>query len=211
MGSPVFARSTTINGDPAAIDRGITYVHDEVMPLVTGIDGCIGLSMMVDRQAGQCIVTTSWETEEAMRASEERLAEQRQRGAELLHGSPAVERWEIAVMHRDHAAPDGACCRATWLRTNHGHDVDRGIDIFRMALLPRLEALTGFCSASLFVNRELARACVTTTFDSRDAMETSRDEAWAIRDMGVRDAGVDVLDVAEYELAMAHLRVPELA
>jgi hypothetical protein len=41
-------------------------------------------------------------------------------------------------------------------------------------------------------------------------MDASREQSWAIRDTGVREAGVDVLDAAEYELVLAHLRVPEL-
>ena len=41
-------------------------------------------------------------------------------------------------------------------------------------------------------------------------MVASRDRAWALRDTGVRDAGVDVLDVVEYDLVLAHLRLPEL-
>ncbi len=95
------------------------------------------------------------------------------------------------------------------MRTNKT-DLDRGIDIYRTALLPELEKLQGFCSASLLVNRALQRACATSTFDNREAMEATREQSWAIRDAGVRDAGVDVLDVAEYELVLAHLRVPEL-
>lgn len=206
----MFARSTTIMGDPAALDDGIAYVRDEVMPQVTGLEGCVGLSMMLDRDSGQCIVTSSWDRQDAMRSSDVHLAPLRTRAGELIGGMPQVEEWEVAAMHRDHAAPAGACCRATWLRTDHSN-LDRGIDLFKVALMPRLEALPGFCSASLLVNRERARACVTTTFDSAADMDASRDEAWAIRDIGVRDAGVDVLDVAEFELVLAHLRVPEMA
>jgi quinol monooxygenase YgiN len=205
----VFARSTTILGDPSAVDAGIAYVRDEVMPMITMMEGCVGLSMMVDRESGQCIVTSSWQSEETMQASDLHLAPIRARAGEVIMGTPQIEEWEIAVMHRDHTTSEGACCRATWLRTNHS-DIDRGIGIYRDALLPALEKLPGFCSASLMVNRLLSRACATTSFDSREAMEASREQAWAIRDAGVRDAGVDVLDVAEYDLVLAHLRVPEL-
>lgn len=205
----MFARSTTIMGDPLRIDDGIAYVRDEVMPFITGLDGCVGLSMMLDRGSGQCIVTSSWLDDEAMRASDVHLAPMRARAGDLLVGQPQVEEWEIAAMHRDHLTLPGACCRATWLRTNHS-DVDRGIGVYRETLLPMLEELPGFCSASLMVNRELSRACATTSFDSAEAMEQSRDRSWAIRDAGVRDAGVDVLDTAEYTLEIAHLRVPEL-
>ena len=205
----MYARSITIMGDAAAIDSGITYVRDEVMPAVTALDGCVGLSMLVDRESGQCIVTSSWRSEDTMRASDVHLAPLRVRGGEILGGAPRVEEWEVAVMHRDHAAPEGACCRVTWMRLNHD-GFDRGIDLYRSSMLPEMETIEGFCSASLLVNRGTGRACSTTTYDSLAAMEASRERAWTIRDAGVRDAGVDVLDVAEGELALAHLRLPEL-
>lgn len=205
----MYARSITITGDPGAIEAGVTYVRDEVMPAVTAMEGCVGLSMLVDRETGQCIVTSSWQTEDAMRASDLHLAPMRARGGEILGGAPRVEEWEVAVMHRTRTTDEGACCRATWLRLNHG-DFDRGIDLYRTALLPEIESLEGFCSASLLVNRETGRACSTTTFGSREAMEASRERAWAIRDSGARDAGVDVVDVVECDLVLAHLRLPEL-
>ena len=40
-------------------------------------------------------------------------------------------------------------------------------------------------------------------------MEASRERSWTIRDAGVRDAGVDVVDVVECDLVLAHLRLPE--
>jgi heme-degrading monooxygenase HmoA len=205
----VFARSTTIMGNPEALDSGIAYVRDDVMPAILMMDGCIGLSMLVDRESGQCIVTSSWDSQEAMRASDLNLRPMRAEAGEMLGGRPQIEEWEVAAMHRDHMTHENSCCRVTWMRTNET-DVDRGIEIYRNSLLPMIEAMPGFCSASLMVNRDMQRVCSTTTFDSREAMEESRDQGWAIRDAGVREAGVDVLDVAEYELCLAHLRVPEL-
>jgi hypothetical protein len=205
----VFARSSTFSGDPAGVTDGIAYVRDEVMPMLGEIDGCVGLSMMVDRETGECIATTSWATDDAMRASSDRLTAVRGRLGGMLQAPASVLEWQIEVMHRDHATTDGAWCRVTWLRTDHA-DVNRGIDIYRTTLLPRIEALPGFCSASLMVDRARSRACSTASFDSFKALNESREEAWAIRDAGVRDAGVDVVDASEFELAIAHLRVPEL-
>ena len=208
-GATVYARSITIMGDPHRLEDGIAYVRDEVLPVITTMDGCVGLSMLADRESGQCIVTSSWRDEETMQASDLHLAPLRTRGSQILGANPQVEEWEVAVMHRDHHAPEGSCCRATWLRLNQG-DFDRGINLYRTAMLPAMESLEGFCSASLLVNRGLSRACTTTTYDSRAAMDAGRDRAWTIRDAGVREAGVDVLDVAEFDLVVAHLRVPEM-
>ena len=70
----MYARSITITGDPGSVDLGITFVRDEVMPLIATMDGCLGISMLVDRESGRTITTSSWRDEESMTASGARLA-----------------------------------------------------------------------------------------------------------------------------------------
>jgi hypothetical protein len=98
----VFARSTTIEARPEAIDAGIAHVRDEVMPALEAKHGCIGISLKVDRETGRCITTTAWESEDAMRASAEQVAPVRDRAVDILGGTATVQEWEIAVLHRDH-------------------------------------------------------------------------------------------------------------
>jgi quinol monooxygenase YgiN len=205
----VYARSTTIRGDADKIDAGITYVRDEVLPKITEADGCLGLSMLVDRDSGRCIVTSSWRDEMAMRESFAGFQKARERGGEIMGGEPQVEEWEIAVMHRAHDAPDGACCRVTWLQLEHG-DFDKALDTYRTQILPRIEAYDGFCSASMLLDRTTGRLCGTVAFESREACDASRQMAETVRTEGARAVGSTVTDVAEFELAIAHLRLPEL-
>lgn len=205
----MYARSITIEGEPHRIEAGTAFVRDEAMPMLAEMEGYVGLSMLADRESGQVIVTSSWRTDEEMQATLTQLAPLRNRALEVMGGTMKIDEWEVAVMHRDHSAGQGACCRVTWMRVNHGQ-FDRGIDLYRTSMLPEMETLEGFCSASLMVNRAAAIACNTTTYDSREALEASRDRSWALRDAGVREAGVDVTDVMEFELVLAHLRLPEL-
>ena len=65
----MYARSTTIQAQPPSIDDGMEYVRDEVMPALQAMDGYVGLSLLVDRESGQCIATSAWETEETMHTS----------------------------------------------------------------------------------------------------------------------------------------------
>ena len=205
----MFARSTTINGDSGAVDAVIAYVRDEVMPMLSDMDGCVGLSMMVDREMGKCIATTSWSSEEAMKASMSRLAGARLRAAEMMGGRADVAEWEIAVMHREHEAHEGTCCRVTWVEIDPD-GLDGVIEFYRRRGLLMLEEMEGFVSSSLLVDRLLGRACSTARFDSRDAMIASSERARELRATGERTAGFSVTDVAEFDLAIAHLRVPEL-
>ncbi|MDX6290963.1 MAG: hypothetical protein QOH50_38 [Kribbellaceae bacterium] len=204
----MYARSTTFMARPESIDAGIAQVRDEVMPMVQGMEGCIGLSMMVDRESGRCIITTAWRSAEAMHPTDEMLRPVRARLGETIGGTPQVEEWEIAVLHRDHKSADGACIRATWVQVDPAN-LDRAIDVYKVATLPRTEELDGFCSASLMVDRGSGRAVSSVTYDSLEAMERNREAASAMRSATTKDAGAEVLDVGEFELALAHLRVPE--
>ncbi|HEV8566295.1 MAG TPA: hypothetical protein VGQ92_04240 [Actinoplanes sp.] len=206
----VYARSTTIQARASSIDDGIAHVRDEVMPAIQGIEGCVGLSLLVDRQSGRCIATSAWQSAEAMRASEEQIRSIRNRAAEIFGGSPQVEEWEIAVLHRDHRSREGACVRATWLQVEPAQ-ADRAIDVYKMGSLPAMENLEGFCSASLLVDRASGRAVSSVTYDSLEAMERNREQAKTVRAAGAQEAGAQVLDIGEFELAIAHLRVPEMA
>jgi len=200
----VYARSTTFRGMPENIDAGITFVKDEVAPMLDKIEGCRGLSMLVDHETGQCIVTSSWKNEAAMRGSDEQLRPMRDRGRDILGGSMQLDEWEIAVMHRTN---HGECCRVSWLQG----DLETMTETFRVAILPVLEQTPGFCSASLLVNRSTGLACVTTGWETRAAMEASRSAADDMRSRAARDAGGEIVEVHEFDLVYAHLHVPEMA
>ena len=54
----MYARSTTFLARVSSIDEGIAHIRDEVLPALTGMEGCIGLSLLVDRDSGRCIATS---------------------------------------------------------------------------------------------------------------------------------------------------------
>ena len=201
------ARSTTITGDPGAVDAAVAFVRDEVMPSLTAMDGCLGLSLVADRELGRIIATSSWRDEEAMHAADQHLGPMRAEGGKILGGSPHVEEWEVAVMHRDHATHEGSCCRITWGRTD---DVEQMARTWRERILPGVEQLQGFCSASLLVDRSTGRGCATVVFDDHRALEATRDQAAAMRRRAIDEMGLEILMVGELDLEIARLRLPEL-
>ena len=203
----MFARSISYPGNPSTLDDGIAFVRDEVMPAITQMSGCVGMSLVIDRDSGRAIATSSWESIDQMRGSFDQLASMRERGAEILGGAPAVDEWEVGLMHRDHRTADGACCRISWARAS---DIDATVDTFRSTVLPRMEETDGFCSASLLLDRDGGRTCGTFTFDSRATLDATRERAAEMRAKVTEAIGLEFTDVGEFDLAMAHLRLPEL-
>jgi hypothetical protein len=203
----VYARSTTITARPDALDAGVAHVRDVLMPAARAVDACVGLSLLVDPGSGCCIVTTAWRTAEAMRTAADRLRQERDGLVALLDGEADDEEWEIAVLHRDHRSRPGACVRIVRVQLD---EVDHGVDLYRMVLLPQITGFPGFCSASLMVDRSTGHAVSSVTFDSREAMRCTRNLAAVVREGATREANAEILDVAEFDLALAHLHVPEL-
>ena len=207
------ARSTTFRGDPSAIDDGIAYIRDKALPAVRQMDGCLGLSMLVDRFTGRCVVTTSWEDVAAMHRSAEPIRGLRDTAFHTLRGVASeteVAEWAIAVLHRVRSAPHGAATRVIWTRGSVG-PMDRVADGFRAIVVPRAEHLPGFCSVSLLVNEASGRCAIAATYESRQTMSRAKGQAVAIREEFLDRVGMHVVDVAEFDLVIAHLRVPEMA
>jgi hypothetical protein len=204
----MYARSTTVRGNPQAMDEGIAYVRDKVLPAVRQMDGCVGLSMLGDRATGRCIVTTAWADADALRRSADGVLSMRARAAEILEGVADVQEWEIAILHRLHETHNGACARVIRAEGDPAQ-LDRMVDAFRMELLPRIEELPGFVSVSVMVDRSTGRSATAVSYDSRPSMAEAEQPGMAMRQDFARRMGMEITDVAAFDIVIAHLRVPE--
>jgi quinol monooxygenase YgiN len=204
----MYSRSMTIHGNPEALADGIAFIRDEAMPQTLAMEGCTGLSMLADRVSGRSIVTTAWRDAESMQASVASVRDLWARSTQVMGGLPEIDEWELAVLHRRHRASEGACSRVTWLRVEPGR-VDDVVDAYRLAFVPQLDDLPGFTSVSLLVNRETGRMASSFTVDSRAALEHTRAGGGELRDRFIRGMGVEVTDLAEFDLVVAGLRAPE--
>ena len=204
----MYARSTTVHGNPAAIEVGIAYVREAVLPAVRDMDGCVGLSMLADRESGRSIITTAWADSEAMQRSAENVRGIRDRTAEILCGQAEVQEWEIAILHRRYETRDGACTRVIWTRGDPSQ-LDIMIDKFRTLMIGRFEELPGFCSVSVMVDRATGHCATAVTYENRRAMDEAMEQAVAMRKELADAVGMEIVDVAAFDLVLAHLRVPE--
>ena len=206
----MYARSTTVQASLSSLEEGIAFMRDRAMPQLTAMKGCRGLSLLVDRETGRCIATTSWETQKAMRATAAAVQGLRDDGSKAFGGSiEDVQEWEIALLHREHETREGTCVRVSWLKADASR-IDQGVGTFRDSILPDIEQVAGFCSASVLVDRATGLLAAATAWDDRAAMERSREVATRLRTTTASEMAAQIQQVREFELALAHLRVPEL-
>ncbi len=94
----VFARVSTFRGDPGHIDQAINYIRDMLLPSVRPDEGLEGFYHLLERQSGKAISITLWESEEAMRATEEEANQLRAGIAEAANATiEHVETYEVAL------------------------------------------------------------------------------------------------------------------
>ncbi len=95
----MYARISTLEGSPDQIDQGLRYVWENVLPQLQQQDGFEGMIALADRQTGRTLGVTFWESEEALRASEEAAERLRADSAEAMSDTIAgVERYEVGFM-----------------------------------------------------------------------------------------------------------------
>lgn len=123
---------------------------------------------------------------------------------------PRVDEWRILALHRAHHAPEGAWVRSTWLKLEPER-INAALRFCRESVLPAIEELEGFCSASVMADARSRRAVISASYDSAEAVEHNREAARSLRTARLRELGADQLDVGEFELKIARLRVPEMA
>lgn len=92
----MFARVSTFEGTPEQVDELTRYAAERVLPALKELDGFNGIVGLADRQSGRVLAVAFWETEEAMRASEEAVNRLRSETAEAAGETVAgVDRYEV--------------------------------------------------------------------------------------------------------------------
>jgi heme-degrading monooxygenase HmoA len=92
----VYARVSRFEGPPDVIDELLRQAREQVLPQAKQDEGFKGMIALGDRQSGKTLGITFWESEEAMRATEEDANQLREQSAETGGQQIAgVERYEV--------------------------------------------------------------------------------------------------------------------
>jgi hypothetical protein len=100
------ARVTTLEGAPDKMDDATRHLQEQVLPQLRQMDGFEGFVAFGDRQSGKLLGVAFWESEEALRATEEKVAGVRSGAADAAGGTVAgVEQYEVVVFEAPSSGP----------------------------------------------------------------------------------------------------------
>src|SRR5215203_6797260 len=103
------ARVTTLAVSPDRIDDAKRNVREQVLPRLSQMEGFKGMVALGDSQSGKLQGVAFWESEEALRATDEAVVPVREGAAEASGGTVvSVEEYEVFVNEAPSEGPLGA-------------------------------------------------------------------------------------------------------
>jgi heme-degrading monooxygenase HmoA len=100
------ARLTTVEAPPDRMDDATRHLQEQVLPQLQQLDGFKGFIALRDRGSGRVRGVAFWESEEALRATDEAAARIRGGVTEATGGTIAsVENYEVIVLEAPSAGP----------------------------------------------------------------------------------------------------------
>jgi osmotically-inducible protein OsmY len=96
--SGMYARLTKLEASSDRIDDTRSYIKEQVLPQLQQTEGFKGFIVLGDRQSGEVRTMGLWESQEALRATEEAASGVRGEVEEAVGGRVAdIERYEVFV------------------------------------------------------------------------------------------------------------------
>ena len=102
----MYVRVNTIEGSPDKIDDATSHIQEQTLPQLRQMEGFEGFVALGDRQSGKLLGVAFWESEEALRATEQAVSSSRSAAAEAAGGTlTSVEQYEVLVNEAPSAGP----------------------------------------------------------------------------------------------------------
>ena len=202
----MFARYTTVRGDPDKIEAAIEYADGEARAAVEATPGNRGFALVADPAGGRLVGASYWDSRESMTNSESALAEPRERAASTAGGEASMERFEVVVGFRHSIQARGALARISRLEVEPAR-IDEAITNMREESVPRVKGADGLCSFQLLLDRDTGRGMVVSAWENQTAADAFWPTAQQLRARATERAGVRFLDVEDYTMVRTSVQL----
>jgi heme-degrading monooxygenase HmoA len=202
----MFARYTTVRGDPNKMESAIDYVDGQARAAVQSTEGNRGFAVLADAEGGRIIGASYWDSAELMRASEASLAGTRDDAAAALAGEVSIESFEMTHGFRHSIPARGAVVRLSRLEVAPAR-VDEAISLTREETAPRVKGAEGLLSFQQLLDRGTGSGMIVTAWESQAAAEAFWPTAAALRARASDRVGVKFGAMETYTMIRSTVRL----
>jgi heme-degrading monooxygenase HmoA len=202
----MFARYTTVRGDPGKLEATIEYVDGEARAAVESMPGNLGFAVVADPAGGRLIGASYWDSRESMMNSESALAEVRTGAARTAGGEASMERFEVVEGFRQSIPARGALARLSRFLVEPAR-VDEMITSMREESVPRVKGADGLCSFQLLLDRDTGNGMVVSAWENQDAADAFWPTAEQLRARATEQVGIRYLEPENYTMIRSTVRL----
>jgi heme-degrading monooxygenase HmoA len=208
---PTHARVVRLKTEPANIDKGTKQWTSEIFPLLKKQDGFRGATLVGNRQTGDGLAVSYWESEQAMKNARPNVRPQ----AETILGQTGGkivddDEYEVAVLERIQPAKAGVFVRVTTVDADPAKHAE-GIANFKEKIVPVIRKQAGARTALLFVNRKTGRTFSGTAWDTRQDLDKSEAAVSGLRDEAIKKVGGKSGKTEAFEVYFTEILMPVAA
>ena len=195
----MYARVASFEGrDSSLTDELIQRVRDQGPSSVPDAKGFLGL---FDRERGTSLGITFFESEEAIRDSEQAFEDMAQNfPAEMRGRRTSVDVHEVMIFDGD--ADRAKAARVSSLEGSPDN-IDDSVGKVRDETLPKVRELEGSVGVIGLADRASGRFTVITLWESADALRQSEEQADRLRAQAADSGGQSIAAVDRYEVGVA--------
>jgi hypothetical protein len=201
-------RVATTRAEIPRVGEGIAFIHGEIQPKISAIDGNQGFAMAVDHSSKRYVGIAAWTDSEALYGSESNASGLIADLARHLHGSkPSVEVFDLVLAHVVKPVRVGYWGRLARLEVPD-RDFSRAVQKFQeivLALFERYdERYEGLAAILLFVDRTSGLLGSIIWYDTLRALRGSAARAQELQELLEAELPtVRFVELSELELVIA--------
>ena len=195
----MYARVASFEGrDPGLTDELIQRVRDQGPSSVPDAKGFLGL---FDRERGTSLGITFFDSEDAVRNSEQAFEDMAQHFPSEMRGRrTSVDVCEVTIFDGD--AERAKAARVSALEGSPDQ-IDDSVDKVKEETLPRVRELQGNVGMIALADRKSGRVTAITLWESAEALRESEQQANRLREQAADSGGQRIGSVDRYEVAVA--------
>jgi hypothetical protein len=197
----MYARTIYAVGDPAQIEHSLEGLRTEAPKLLADSPGFRSFGLFADRELGKIAMASWWETESERANSDTQNSRRRTELLTPFADSILVGNSEVAAFAAGAEISSAGAFRLGRFMIDPAR-IDDLVGLFQESGLPRMQDMSGFCGAAMFVDRTLGTGAVGTLFTDRAALAASRTQQSGSRRLAVERAGVRLMCLEEFDVVL---------